>query len=63
MDRAVGYSGLIRGFLLALTVEGLRPHIIDNSVAYIGGRLKKLKLAIVAAEQGQKAAISHPARS
>jgi len=32
MDRAVGYSVLIRGFRLALSVEGLRPHTVDNYV-------------------------------
>lgn len=32
MDRAVGWSVLIRGFRLALTVEGLRPHSVYNYV-------------------------------
>ena len=32
MHTAVGYPVLIRGFRLALTVEGLRPHIINNFV-------------------------------
>ena len=30
MNTAVGYPVLIRGFRLALTVEGLKPHTIDN---------------------------------
>ena len=32
MDTAVGSSVLIRGFRLALTVEGLKPHTVDNYV-------------------------------
>ncbi len=32
MDAAVGYSVLIRGFRLALSVEGLKQHTIDNYV-------------------------------
>ena len=32
MFKAVGYLVLIRGFRLALTVEGLRPHTINNYV-------------------------------
>ena len=32
MFTAVGYQVLIRGFRLALSVEGLRPHTIDNYV-------------------------------
>ena len=32
MDTAVGSSVLTRGFRLALTVEGLKPHPVDNYV-------------------------------
>jgi len=32
MYRAVGSSVLVRGFRLALSVEGLRPHTVDNYV-------------------------------
>ena len=32
MHTAVGYPVLIRGFRLALSVEGLRPHTVDNYV-------------------------------
>ncbi len=32
MFTAVGSSVLIRGFRLALTVEGLKPHTVDNYV-------------------------------
>ncbi len=32
MDRATGLSGLLRGFRLALSVEGLRPRTIDDYV-------------------------------
>jgi len=32
VDTAVGSSVLIRGFRLALTVEGLKPHTVDNYV-------------------------------
>lgn len=34
MDTAVGYSVLVRGFQLALSVEGLRPHTADNQVRH-----------------------------
>ena len=32
MHTAVGFPVLIRSFRLALTVEGLRPHTIDNYI-------------------------------
>ena len=36
MDTAVGYSVLLRGFRLALTVEGLKPHTIENYLRDVG---------------------------
>ena len=32
MDTAVGYSVLLRGFRLDLSVDGLKPHTISNYV-------------------------------
>ena len=36
MFTTVGYSVLVRGFRLALSVEGLKPHTINNYVRDIG---------------------------